>query len=193
MIPTLAAVARDVEQTIESTGVPSGVIGGLALQRWGRPRVTLDVDVVAYTGFDRHEGRVIDALFARFTPRRPDARTMAEQHRVCLLRSTEGVGIDVSLGGLDFEKELVDRATPFDFGDGLLVRTCSAEDLVVLKAFADRPWDWSDLEGVLQRQGNALDWRAIVERLAPLVELKEAPHILSKLKELRTRIQTRRP
>ena len=39
--------------------------------------------------------------------------------------------------------------------------TCSAEDLAVLKSFADRPRDWADVETIVVRQQERLDWRII--------------------------------
>jgi len=60
------------------------------------------------------------------------------------------------------------------------------EDLVILKAFADRPRDWSDIEGVLVRAGREIEWKTIETELPPLCEAKEAPHILPRLQALRT-------
>jgi hypothetical protein len=51
--------------------------------------------------------------------------------------------------------------------------TCSAEDLVVLKAFADRMQDWLDIEGIIVRQGASLDRSLVLQELGPLLELKE--------------------
>jgi hypothetical protein len=51
----------------------------------------------------------------------------------------------------------------------------------VLKAFAARPKDWIDLEGVIVRQAGHLDWSYITQQLGPLAELKEAPDLLDKL------------
>ena len=65
------------------------------------------------------------------------------------------------------------------------LNTCSAEDLVVLKAFADRSRDWADIEGVLLRSGNRLVWETVEAELEPLCEAKEAPHILPRLRALR--------
>ena len=56
------------------------------------------------------------------------------------------------------------------------------------KAFADRPKDWMDIEGVIIRQGNALDWPYVREQLAPLPELKEAPQLLESLERTRVRL-----
>jgi hypothetical protein len=158
-------------------------IGGLALQRWGEPRVTRDVDLTLLTGF-RHEERYVDALLTRFAPRIDDARQFALHNRVLLLRSQDGVGIDVALGGLPFEEQLIARSMNHEFLPGVLLRICTAEDLIVLKAFADRPRDWSDVEGIVVRQ-TGLDWPYIDRQLRPLVEVKESPHILERLRRLR--------
>ena len=66
------------------------------------------------------------------------------------------------------------------------IRTCSAEDLVVLKAFANRPQDWVDVQRVIIRQGKKLNRDLILEELNPLVELKEEPEILDDLNQLLT-------
>ena len=81
------------------------------------------------------------------------------------------------------------RASEFDFGPGLKLLTCSAEDLVVLKAFAGRGQDWVDLEYVLVRQRRTLDWRLVVEELKPLLDLRETPENLDKLQQLRSKLE----
>jgi hypothetical protein len=65
------------------------------------------------------------------------------------------------------------------------LRTCSAEDLIVFKAFADRPRDWNDIDGILVRQSKRLDWSYIHDQLDPLVALKDAADILVRLEALR--------
>ncbi len=178
----LFRVAADVQEFIERHRWKFCCIGGLALQRWGENRLTRDVDLSLLTGFGDEE-KFIDALLNRFEPRRHDSKAFALQYRVLLL-NLDGVGIDVSLAGMPFEEELIDRASKFEFLPGISIRTCSAEDLVVLKAFAARPQDWVDIRGILVRQGSVLDRTVIQSRLAPLVELKEEPEILEKLAEL---------
>jgi hypothetical protein len=79
----------------------------------------------------------------------------------------------VSLAALPFEARVIERSSACAFAPDALLRTCSAEDLVVLKAFADRPQDWLDVEGIIVRQGPALDRPLIVEELDRLLELKE--------------------
>ncbi len=90
-----------------------------------------------------------------------------------LIETASGVPIDISLAALPFEQRVMDRSSAFEFGPGVVITTCSAEDLVVLKAFADRPQDWLDIEGVVVRQGRALDRGLVLAELRPLLELKE--------------------
>lgn len=165
------------------------IIGGLALARWGEPRATQDVDITLLTGFGDEES-YIRPLLANFASRCSEPETFAIQNRVLLLRSSNGTGIDIALGGFPFEEQTVARATPFEVRPGVSLMTCSAEDLVVLKAFAGRAQDWLDIENVVVRQSGCLDWTYIDEQLVPLAELKAEPEILDQLKALREKIDS---
>ena len=180
----LVQVAAEVQRFLDAKSWPNCVIGGIALQRWGEPRLTQDVDLTLLAGFGREEGYV-DALLARYQARVESPRDFALAHRVVLLRSGDGVGIDIALGGLPFERNAVARATEFEFTSGERIRTCLAEELVVMKAIASRDQDWIDIKGVLIRQGDRLDWTLILSELRPLCELKEAPEIVTRLERLR--------
>ena len=49
-----------------------------------------------------------------------------------LLQSPDGVPIDIALAALPFEQGTVERSSLFEFAPHALLRTCSAEDLLVL-------------------------------------------------------------
>lgn len=158
-------------------------IGGLAVQRWSNPRQTEDAGLTLLTGFGEEEVYV-DALLDAFAPRNEDEREAAPRRRVVLLYSAEKVGIDIALGGLPFEERCVERSTEWLLTPDLMLRTCSAEDLIVHKAFARRDLDWADVEGIVMRQGPKLNLEQIWMELRPLVELKEEPEILTKLQKI---------
>jgi len=103
-----------------------------------------------------------------------------------LLGSATGVGIDVSLAALPYEERVVERATNFEFEPAVTIRTCSAEDLIVLKLFASRPLDLRDAEGVVARNRQQLDWAYMEAQLRPLAEAKDDPGILKELARLRS-------
>ena len=176
----LFTLAAEVQQFLEEQSWQYCFIGGLALQRWGENRLTQDVDLVILAGFGREEV-FIDSLLNRFSARQPDAREFALKHRVLLLESSNKIGIDISLAAMPFEEEFIKRASKFEFISGISIKTCSAEDLVVLKAFANRPQDWVDIRGILLKQMDDISRSKIWTNLAPLVELKEEPEILDKI------------
>ena len=158
-------------------------IGGVAYQRWGDPRQTVDVDGTIFAGFGR-EKEFAQKLSQIYRPRIDDFLTFAVVNRIVLLESNEGLGIDLSLGGLPYEERMIERASDWDVAGHGTIRTCSAEDLIVLKSFASRPQDWIDIEKVIIRQGERLDRELIIRELQPLVELKEEPEIIRHLQNL---------
>lgn len=146
-------------------------IGGLAVQRWGEPRLTLDVDCTLLTGFGQ-EARYIDELLATFAGRVAKPREFALDNRVLLLRGSSNVPLDIALGAMPFEERCIERASAFAIGDARSLTMCSAEDLIVFKAFAGRDRDWLDIEGIVLRQAEALEAGTIWHELLPLLELK---------------------
>jgi hypothetical protein len=176
--------ASELQTVCEARSWQFCFIGGLALQRWGEPRETVDADLTLLTGFGGEEP-FIRILLDHFEGRIPDAAQFAVQRRVLLLRSTRGVGLDVALGALPYEELVVRRSSYFDFPPNIALRTCSAEDLVVLKAFAGRGQDWVDIERIIVRQTGKLDWSYTFAQLSPLAELKERPEILVELERRR--------
>jgi hypothetical protein len=172
--------AREIERFCRARGWQCCVIGGLAVQRWGDPRQTRDVDLTLLTGLGS-EARYVDPLLAGYKSRIPDARAFALQHRVVLVETSAGIPLDISLAALPFEARVIGRASLFELEAGHSVTTCSAEDLIVLKAFADRPQDWLDIEGIVVRQRPRLDETLIFDELGPLLELKEDPDPEAKL------------
>jgi hypothetical protein len=160
-------------------------IGGIAVLRWGEPRETRDADLTLLTGFGG-EKPFIDALLNRFSGRIADAASFALANRVLLLRASSGVGLDISLGALAYEELVIRRSTPFDFPCGATLITCSAEDLIVQKAFAGRTQDWADIERIAFRQRDKLDWQYVEGQLTPLLEIKSDSSALPRLRDVRT-------
>lgn len=180
--PILEA-AIEIQTFLEKHRARYCFIGGVAVQRWGEPRFTKDADLSLLTDFVDDE-KWTDLLLGQFEARYPGARDFALQRRVLLIKASNGTDLDVSLSGLPFEKNCIARASHWRFDDGNRLLTCSAEDLIVHKAFADRPLDWIDIEGVIMRQGTALKTKQVVAELRPLAELKEQPDIVDQLQLL---------
>ena len=179
----LFAAAAEFQRFADAQGWRTTIIGGLAVQRWGEPRQTRDVDATLLTGFGGEE-RFVDPLLVRYVPRRLDARQFALERRVLLIEDERGTPLDIALAALPFEERVLERSTPYPFASDALLRTCSAEDLVVLKAFADRPQDWLDIEGVVVRQGRLLERSLVLAELRELLTLKEDLSALTALERV---------
>jgi len=165
-------------------------IGGVALQRWGEPRLTQDADLTLLTGFGNEES-FADLLLANFVGRRADARAFALQNRVLLVQTAKGVPVDIAFGAIPFEERSIERASPWHWAADHMLTTCSAEDLVVHKAFAGRDRDWGDVESILIRQRLGLKLSLVCEELKPLLELKGETDALAKLNGLIATVERR--
>jgi len=153
------------------------------VERWSVPRFTEDADMTLVTGFVEH-GDYCRALLGRFEGRRSDALEFAIENRVLLLRHESGVELDVGLGGMDFEVRAIERASWWVARPGMRLLTCSADDLVVHKAFAARLQDWADVERIIEVQDKKLNVRQILSELTPLAELRENADILPRLRHM---------
>jgi hypothetical protein len=186
----LLLAAAGLESRLRLRGWEFCFIGGVAVQRWGIPRFTQDIDLTLLTGFGDEE-QYVDALLQELKPRRPDAREFALSRRVLLAETQDAVEVDIALGALPFEERSIHRASEWRIREGVTLTTCSAEDLVVHKVFAGRGLDWGDVERVLTRQHGKLNLIQIREELKPLLELKGTPEALDKLEQLQATVARR--
>jgi hypothetical protein len=176
--------AARLQAFLESHGLRFCIIGGVAVQWWGEPRLTRDIDISLLTGFGA-EAEPVDLLLGAYAPRIPGAREFALANRVLLLRSPNGAGIDVSLAALPYEELAIGRASLVELMPGRTLRLCSPEDLIVMKLFAGRETDLRDARSVAVRQGERLDWSYVEAQLAELADLAGNPDLLVRLRRLR--------
>lgn len=165
--------AVDVCKFLEDHHVPYAVLGGLALQHWGEPRTTQDVDIVVLLPSGQ-EDDVLQAILQRFQPRMADALSFAKQYRVLLVRTSSDVPVDIALGIPGYEEQALQRSTKVSFNGLPPISILSAEDLIIHKCVAGRPRDIEDVERVLLRQRVNLDLRYIREWLREFAEIVEA-------------------
>lgn len=172
----LLAAAREVFEWLDDNGMQSCLIGGLAVQRWGEPRLTRDVDLTVLAQLGSEEA-IVDALLRQFRPRLEDARAFALQARILLLQASNGVPVDLALGATSFEADCIRRATAHEFLPGCRLPTCTAEDLILHKAVAARPQDIADIRGIVARQHGNLDLTRIRHWLQTFADVKEDPDL----------------
>lgn len=168
--------AWEIHQFLRLLQVPYAIIGGTAVQLWGEPRLTQDVDLTVATPLDDPD-TFIKQILDRFDSRVNDAHQFARKSRVILVKASNDIPLDISLGLPGYEDQVVERAIWYELAPGKQIRVCSAEDLIIHKAVASRPQDIRDIEGVIFRQKNHLDATYIRQWLTIFAELLENPEI----------------
>lgn len=172
LVDCLAAVQR----VIEAFGNRGVIIGGVAVGLLSRPRATLDVDAMLLLNTDQVPQLLEVALKHGLQPRVSDSEAFARRSRVVLLQhESTGIGVDISLGMLPFEVEVVDRAVRREAGD-VSVCLASPEDLIILKAVAHRPVDLLDIRSLVSAYPD-LDRARIRDWLEQFAEVLEMPEL----------------
>ena len=114
-----------------------------------------------------NETSYIQAFLSRCRAKFSDAESFALTDRVLPVETEGKIGIDVTLGGIADINPQLERSTYQPFTDGISLKVCSAEDLIILKTAAWRSQDIFDIEGVLIRQSD-LDWDYIKQQLTQI-------------------------
>lgn len=172
-----------LRDTLSDHGIEYVLIGGMAVQHWSEPRFTRDIDATILVQPGKEEDALC-VLTSVFTPRVPDYIQFALQYRVIPLTSSQGVDLDISFGLPGYEEMVLERSVEVIIADGAF-RICSAEDLIIHKMVAGRPQDISDIEGVLLRQGDSLDFNYLTDWLSRFTELLEGPDLLDMFERMR--------
>ena len=162
--------AWQLHSFLTARNIPYVVIGGIAVQRWGEPRLTIDVDLAILLRAGAEEQYLREIVVA-FPPRLKDGVAFALEHRVLPIDVPGASPADLSLALPGFEEQAIARAIDYEVGSGRAVRLCTAEDLIVYKCVAGRPQDVLDVEGVIARQGDTLDAAHIRRWLAEFARL----------------------
>ena len=167
----------DLVAWFDAAGVRGAVIGGIAASVHGRPRATRDVDAVVIVPDDAVADALATGRAHGFEPRIDDPMAFARRSRVLLLRhGPSAIDVDVSLGGLPFEHETVARARSTDVA-GVAIPLATPEDVIVMKAVANRDRDRADIEAIV-RANPRLDRRRIRRWVGEFARTLEMPELL---------------
>ena len=167
----------DILLKLEELDIPYAIIGGMAVQHWGEPRFTQDIDLTISAPLENLEG-FVRQIVDQFPPRLDDALEFALKNRVVLVRASNGYPLDIALGLPGYEDELMNRTVMYELEPGKAIRICSAEDLIIHKAVAGRAQDVRDIEGIVFRQGTTLNVTYIRQWLREFAEVTGKPEII---------------
>ena len=154
MILQIEALKRVLE-FLDRNQIRYMVIGGIANAIYGRPRVTLDADLKISTG-ELGLKEVRRRAEAEFKPFHRPWLGEHESRHIIALEVMPDMVVDLLVALFPYEEIAIERATLVEY-EGLSIRTCTAEDLIIHKAISNRLKDWLDIEGIIRRQKDRLD------------------------------------
>lgn len=176
---TIEALNR-LLQKVDQRGV---IIGGVAVGFLGKPRFTADVDAVFLLSTKDIPSFLDLARVENIIPRIENAEDFARKSRVLFLKyvPTE-TDIDISLGIMPFEEEMVERGTVKSFAN-ISARLPTPEDLIIMKAIAHRPKDLEDIRTIVDKYPD-LDQTRIEHWVKDFSEIMGTPDLWGQIEKI---------
>jgi hypothetical protein len=172
-------VLGDLVTWFQETQTNAMVIGGVAVSLVAKPRTTQDIDALVLMDQIQWSSFLQKGKKFHFVPRIDDALEFAKKSRVLLMvHESSGIDIDLSFAALPFEEEALSRKVQATIGT-VIVPLPSPEDLIIMKAVANRDKDLIDIASILETQ-KTVDKKHVDFWLKQFSEVLEDPEILKK-------------
>lgn len=159
--PDVSALLAALTSELDRRALRFMLIGGQAVLLHGQARFTADVDITLDAGPAALDDLRAACEALHLTPVAPGSEDLeAFVRRTFVLparHAATGMRVDFIFSTTPYETEAVARAQRVPVS-GTPVPFATAEDLVIHKLFAGRARDTDDVEGIVRRQGPALDW-----------------------------------
>ncbi|MFI5384888.1 MAG: nucleotidyl transferase AbiEii/AbiGii toxin family protein [Fimbriimonadales bacterium] len=179
----MADAALRLTAAMESGGYSFAVIGGLAVIIRGYDRFTRDIDAVVWDADERLEHLIQHLSKHGLTLRESDGLSFARRYRVILLQTPREYQVDVSMGLVPFEREVIDRSSLEKLGESVQIPVANAEDLIIMKLIASRDRDIDDVRRLLELYPDVEHGR-IRRIVSEYAEVLDQPEIVSQMSQL---------
>jgi hypothetical protein len=152
----LFASVTQLQALLDSHGIGSIVIGGIAVAAWGEPRLTRDVDLKVLSG--RNEAStLIEILLPKYQILSEQPEAAIRKQALLFIRDRDGTRLDLLIADTPYDIHAVRRGTVVEISPGIRIRVCSPEDLIIYKLISTRQRDYEDARSVINRQQEILD------------------------------------
>jgi predicted nucleotidyltransferase len=166
---------ESLQRLLSRFGERGVIIGGTAVSILGKARYTEDIDAMFFLSTKDIPHFLDEARKEGIEARIENAAEFAKKTRVLLLKHViTNTKIDISLGILPFEQEMIDRSIVHQVDATLQIRLPTPEDLIILKAVAHRPKDLEDIRILVDKYQN-LDISRIERWVKSFAEVLEMP------------------
>lgn len=168
----------------ERGGMEYVIIGGIAVNVWGNPRTTSDVDIVVLLDPDKYAAFLKLAGRQGFAFNSKKALIQLKTMGMCRLMHGE-YHIDFIMGYSDFEKTVFKRKKKIKIF-GINVWIASPEDVILYKLLSGRNIDLADILNIVETQAGKLDAKYLRARARQMQIDLARTDILKNLEKLLT-------
>lgn len=178
MIKKLSSVLRELK-------IPYVIIGGIPASIWGRPRMTVDTDIVLSLPEERID-LFMDLLKKEKFKVYP-LRKIKEKLKAGLpvkIAYTKHFSIDIRIASYSIDRKAMKRAKIKKLFN-IPLKICSPEDLIVYKLIRFQEIDIFDIKNVILRWNKKLDWNYIRNTLREFSRETGNKKVLANLKEIK--------
>ena len=173
---------RDLARWFDVASTPGMIIGGVAVVLLGRPRITRDLDAVVWLGETTASDFLAVGKRCGFVSRFSDPEEFAERCHIFAMRHVPSkITVDVAIAMLEYEKEAIDHRKSIPILD-FAAAVPRPEDLILMKAVAQRDNDIVDIRGIVARQVK-LDKRYLRKRAKEFAAMLEQPGIVDLIEQ----------
>ncbi len=173
-----------LQKLLNDHGIPSVVIGGVAVGAWGEPRVTRDVDLKVLLSRQDAE-QLLQIIAAAYQPLVPDPKELLRKQALLFIRDAAGTRLDLLLADTPYDAIAIERGRDIEVQPGITIHVCSPDDLIIYKLVSTRLRDHEDARSVIRRQGDSLDDEYVVDWLRKFEQALDDSTLVAEYQQLR--------
>lgn len=169
---------QDFIRAFNKSGINYVLIGGLAVNYYGRPRSTLDADIIIEKDFEKIRQLQISLIDNNFLVSKDEIIDSVNEGTHCSIFWNKDIllRLDIKVPTRVLEEEaLINKRKITIFGSDLFIRI--PEEIIIAKLIYGSDQDHDDAYGMILRLKNQLDYQ-LLEKLA------KREKVLDKLKAL---------
>ena len=183
LVPGLHNMAARIHSLIQNAQIDqSFVIGGVACSQWKEPRQTYDLDIVVVIPADQADRLLLALDKQGFKPAKPRPKERLQKLLPVKFRDPQTTrSVDFRIASYTIDHEAFKRAKEVEIF-GRKWKVAPPEELILYKLGRTNltQFDNQDITGILQEQGDKLDWKRM-EWLADTLSKEYAPDFKQRL------------
>jgi predicted nucleotidyltransferase len=156
-MPSLFEILIKLTTVLNQQKVPYMLVGGLAVNYYGAPRTTGDIDISVLVNSENIKNFLSGLRKKKFVFHAKEVLLLAKtSNRFLIFDPSNAYRVDCWMPKTGFELQALNRRVQVKIG-GKKIFLPSAEDLVLFKLLAGREKDQEDLKWIVLRQKKHLD------------------------------------